>query len=319
MAMISPPQYPRDDDLVSVIIPCYKQAHFLGEAIESVLAQTHPHHEVIVIDDGSPDDTKEVVARYPSVRYAYQSNGGLSAARNAGLRKSRGKFVVFLDADDRLLPHALRSCLDSFRDRPECAMVSGHYRLMRVDGTPGEDFEQTPLEADPYLTLLDRNYIGMNATVMHRRATIEAVGGFDTSLVSCEDYELYLRIARHYPVHTFNQVVAEYRRYDDCMTMDPARMMKGVLVLFQRLWPQVRGNVEYMRAYRAGIRRNVKAAYWPLLGNIRRNLRAGHLQRAFSLSLRLLKYPTLLPRALWLERNVRIRLALADRRSPPSA
>ena len=93
--------------LVSVVIPCYNQAHFLGEAIESVLAQTYPHREIVVVDDGSPDNTREVASRYPGVRYVRQENQGLAAARNTGLRHSSGSYLVFLDADDRLLPEAL--------------------------------------------------------------------------------------------------------------------------------------------------------------------------------------------------------------------
>src|SRR5215212_9690625 len=92
--------------LVSVVIPCYNQAHFLSEAIESVLAQTHPNFEIIVVDDGSTDNTSEVAARYPGVRHIRQDNQGLAAARNTGLRESKGTCLVFLDADDRLLPNA---------------------------------------------------------------------------------------------------------------------------------------------------------------------------------------------------------------------
>src|ERR687890_856397 len=93
--------------LVSVVIPCYNQAHFLGEAIESVLAQSYPRFEIIVVDDGSTDDTSKVAARHPGGRYVYQNNQGVSAARNSGLARSEGEYVVFLDADDRLLPEAL--------------------------------------------------------------------------------------------------------------------------------------------------------------------------------------------------------------------
>src|SRR5215212_8886473 len=122
--------------LVSVVIPCYNQAHFLGEAIESVLAQSHPNFEIIVVDDGSPDDTSEVAARYPGVRLVRQENQGLSGARNAGLARSEGEYVVFLDSDDRLLPEALEAHLEHLETRPECAFVSGYYKLMADDGSP---------------------------------------------------------------------------------------------------------------------------------------------------------------------------------------
>src|ERR671911_2120937 len=113
--------------LVSVVIPCYNQAHFLGEAIESVLAQSYPRFEIIVVDDGSTDDTSKVAARYPGVRYVYQNNQGVSAARNSGLARSEGEYVVFLDADDRLLPEALETGLKCLEARPECAFVSGYF------------------------------------------------------------------------------------------------------------------------------------------------------------------------------------------------
>src|SRR5918995_1252705 len=113
--------------LVSVVIPCYNQAHFLVEAIESVLAQSYPRFEIVVVDDGSTDDTSEVAARYPGVRYVYQNNQGVSAARNSGLARSEGEYVVFLDADDRLLPEALEAGLRCLEARPECAFVSGYF------------------------------------------------------------------------------------------------------------------------------------------------------------------------------------------------
>src|SRR5438552_637083 len=121
--------------LVSVVIPCYNQAHFLGEAIESVASQTYPHFEVVVVDDGSTDNTAAVVTGYPGVRYFRQENQGLSAARNTGLRHSVGDRLVVLDADDRLMPCALEIGLTSLRDHPECAFVYGHSQFTTVDGS----------------------------------------------------------------------------------------------------------------------------------------------------------------------------------------
>src|SRR5918993_1194548 len=94
--------------LVSVIIPCYNQAHFLPEAIDSVLNQTYPNYEIIVIDDGSTDDATGVARRYDNVRCIRQDNQGLPASRNIGFQESRGSYLLFLDSDDRLLPNALQ-------------------------------------------------------------------------------------------------------------------------------------------------------------------------------------------------------------------
>src|SRR5215212_9805350 len=121
-----------EDLLVSIIIPCYNQAYFLGEAIDSILAQGYPHFEIVVVDDGSTDNTAEVAARYLEVRCIRQDNRGQASARNTGLHQSRGSYLVFLDADDRLLPSALQEHLECMKEHPERAFVSGHYREIAV-------------------------------------------------------------------------------------------------------------------------------------------------------------------------------------------
>src|SRR5438552_1251330 len=101
--------------MVSVIIPSYNHAHFLPESIESVLQQTIQDFEIVVIDDGSTDDTAAIVAKYPQVRYLRQENRGLAAALNTGIRETSGRFLIFLDADDKLLPCALEASLNCFQ------------------------------------------------------------------------------------------------------------------------------------------------------------------------------------------------------------
>src|SRR5438093_1507619 len=111
--------------LVSIVIPCYKQARFLADAIESALAQTYRTIEIVVVNDGSPDETAAVAARYPPVRYIEQDNAGLAAARNTGLANSCGEFVVFLDADDRLLRDAVQTNVDRLTADEAVAFVAG--------------------------------------------------------------------------------------------------------------------------------------------------------------------------------------------------
>src|SRR5918993_3371746 len=123
--------------LVTVVIPCYNQAHFLGEAIESVLSQSYPNFEVVVVDDGSTDDTSEVASRYPQkVRLIRQENRGLAGARNTGIGHARGEYLVFLDADDRLLPEALEAGGRELEAHPECAFVSSRRDNITADGSP---------------------------------------------------------------------------------------------------------------------------------------------------------------------------------------
>src|SRR5919112_3168501 len=121
--------------LVSVIIPSYNHAHYLGEAIESVLSQSYRNFEIIVVDDGSTDNTSEVASHYEEVRLVRQENRGLAGARNSGLAEAEGEYLVFLDADDRLLPRALEVNLTELAAHPQCALVAGYQWLIEADGS----------------------------------------------------------------------------------------------------------------------------------------------------------------------------------------
>ena len=244
--------------LVTVVIPCYKQAHFLGEAIESVLNQTYPFREVVVVDDGSPDDTAAVAARYPDVRCVRQENRGLPAARNTGIRCSTGIRLVFLDADDRLLPDALEAGVRCFDAHPDCGFVSGHCRLIGADGAPlaVPPLPQLCVPGDQYLALLRHNTIWMPGCVMYRREALDRVGPFDPSLRAAEDYHLYLRIARAFPTHCHCRVVGEYRRHGENMSGNVELMIRSVRRVRGAEWVHVKRNRRAREAYRAG------AGYW---------------------------------------------------------
>jgi glycosyltransferase involved in cell wall biosynthesis len=238
---------------ISVVIPCYRQARYLGEALESVLAQGYETIEILVIDDGSPDDTAIVARRYPNVRYIRQSNRGLSAARNRGLRASRGKYVLFLDADDHLLPGHFDVSLQTFREHPDCAFVFGAYRFFGAGAQ--ENIHDCRPRPDHYATLLRSNCIGTVAVVLYKRDVLIRVGGFREDLPAWEDYDLTLRIVRQYPVACHHQVVAEYRRHLMQMSANlPLMLTAGIHTLnFQR--PFIKGRKEYEEAYRHGVRR----------------------------------------------------------------
>jgi len=230
----------RKQPLISIVVVCYNQAQYLGEAIESALAQTYQFVEILVVDDGSTDETAQVAAAFPRVHYIHQSNRGLPAARNAGLRRSTGEYIVFLDADDRLLPAAVQEGIDCFGDFPDCAFVSGAYRNVFSDGSPAPTDPQQLVEADHYYRMLQGNYIGMHAGVMYRRKMIVAVGGFRENLRACEDYELYLRIMRKWPVRVHSSIVAEYRQHDTNMSKDRTMMLESALSVLSAERRQVR-------------------------------------------------------------------------------
>lgn len=268
------PRVLEDEPLVSVVIPCYKQAHYLPEAIESVLAQTYPRYEVIVVDDGSPDDTAGVARRYPQPRYVRQDNKGLSAARNTGLARCTGTLVVCLDADDRLTPEALASGLASLTMHPECAFTAGHHRLIDAAGAPVVPQVSRPeVGGDHYRELLRGNPFWCPATVMYRRWVFETVGAFSTTLRSAEDYEFYLRVARQFPICTHHTVVAEYRIHDSGMSRNAGRMLKHSVLVLEQQRRLSRGNRVYEAACDEGIETYRKLYGTPLLKDIAAHLR----------------------------------------------
>jgi glycosyltransferase involved in cell wall biosynthesis len=239
--------------LVSVIIPCYNQDYYLGEAIESVLAQSYANFEIVIVDDGSIDKTSEVAASYPDVQCIRQENQGLAAARNTGLRMGRGDYLVFLDADDLLVPQALEAGLKCLEAHPACAFVSGHYRYINADGSFLNEHPQEQVGEDYYLALLQGNYIGMHATVMYRRAALETIGGFDPALPACEDYDLYLRLARKFPVSRHGKVIAEYRQHGSNMSGNAELMLKTALAVLHSQAEYVKADKPYQRAYQMGL------------------------------------------------------------------
>jgi GT2 family glycosyltransferase len=275
---------------VSVIIPCYNQANYLGEAIRSVLDQAYTNFQIIVVDDGSTDNTSEVVAGYSDVRCIRQANQGLAAARNAGLHGSQGNYVVFLDADDRLLPHALDTGLSCLKANPVSAFVSGHFRFIKDDGTLLREFPQKQIEDDHYLALLQRNYIGMHATVMYRRDVLESVGGFDTSLRACEDYDLYLRIARISLICCHDKTIAEYRIHDANMSRNAALMLKTSMAVLRSQWKYAKADRKYKKACESGMRLFRSDYGEKLFVQIGHMLKSGEVLHAVSGTMKLLRY-----------------------------
>ena len=249
--------------LVSVVIVCHNQAHFLAEAIESALAQSYCPFEVLVIDDGSTDHTAEVCARYAAVRYIRQSNQGLPSARNAGLYYSCGAYVTFLDADDRLLPSAVEAGVRCFAESPGSCFVFGEFQNIHADGSPAPTPPARQVGRQFYFQLLKGNYIGMHATVLYRWSDLVKAGGFDISLPACEDYALYLRMTRTAAIGRHRTVVAEYRQHEGSMSRDSGLMLRTVLRVLnheREFLPDRR----HLKALRAGIRA-WQEHYGPLL------------------------------------------------------
>jgi glycosyltransferase involved in cell wall biosynthesis len=237
---------------ISIVIPTYNQAHFIAEAIESALGQIRRPDEIIVIDNDSRDHTRDVVARYPDVRYVHQPNQGICGSSNRGIAEATGDYIVFLHSDDRMLPTHLSASIDAFRAHPETAFVCGDYRWF--DAADLWHVHRCQPSPDYYGALLRLNFIGPPIVVMFRRDVLTRVGGFRAEFEGADDLDMYFRIARGYPIHCHHQVIAEYRRHVAQNSQKVAIMLDATMRVIQAQRSYIRGDKRYQDAYRSGIK-----------------------------------------------------------------
>jgi amino acid adenylation domain-containing protein len=255
-----------NNGMVSVIIPAYNSARFLPEAIESALNQTQTVSEIVVIDDGSIDDTQAVCDRYPQVKYIYQSNQGSAGARNTGIGNSQGEYLIFLDADDCLLSDAVEIGMCCLAAHPDAGLVFGRhlFRSINPDGSYSTQklFDEPPALAS-YATILASEHNIQCATAICRRGAVESVGGFGTNLANVvEDINFFLRMARKFPIYFHDRVVSEYRCHGGNQSSNSAKMLTRAFDTHSLEWEYVRDKPELLVAYERG-----KAAWIKFYGD----------------------------------------------------
>jgi glycosyltransferase involved in cell wall biosynthesis len=253
----------KDTPSVSVIIPCFNQGKYLLNALESIWVQKYPNIEVLVIDDGSTDNTKSIVDELVEVKYIYQRNKGLSAARNTGVRHSKGEFLVFLDADDWLLADSIKTNISYLVWNSNLAFVSGAHEKVYVDCNKTVDVVKQ-ISADHYLHILCGNYIGMIATVMFRRWVFGHVL-YNETLKACEDYDLYLQIIKRFPVFHHSHKIAAYRIHQTNLSGNIPLMLSSALSVLKNVKKDLKTPAE-KQAYATGLR-TFKTYYGNLLYN----------------------------------------------------
>ena len=237
-AFAGPPIQTRDGALpVAIVVTCYNQSHWLGDALDSALRQEPRAQEIVVVDDGSDDDVAAVVARYPQVALVRQRHSGVSAARNRGLADTASQLVVFLDADDILYPGALASGVRAMQANPGAGMVYGAFRYLDAElGAPSAPrLRRTGPQA--LRVLLRENAVRMNGAAMFSRKSVDTVGGFDEGLPMAEDYDLYLRLADRGPIASHLSVVAGYRRHGTGLSSDRKAMLEWTRAVHARHEP----------------------------------------------------------------------------------
>lgn len=190
-------QYP----LVSVILPTYNRDAFVSRAIDSVLSQTYPNFELIVVDDGSTDNTTGVLATYGKrINVIQRNNGGVSAARNSGIRCAVGDYIALLDSDDYWLPEKLAEQTTFFKSQPDALICQTEEIWIRNGKRVNPKKRHQKFSGMIFEKTLPLCLVSPSA-VMMRRSLIDEVGLFDETLPACEDYDLWLRISWKYPVY----------------------------------------------------------------------------------------------------------------------
>lgn len=184
---------------VSVVVPTFNRRTFISRALTSVLAQSQPAKEVIVIDDGSTDGTAAFLQQqFPSVTCVRQPNSGVSAARNHGIRLASCPWIAFLDSDDAWLPHKLERQQQALMDS-RLGLCHSNELWIRNGKQVKQPKTLTRPQGDAFLACVERCCIAPSSVVI-RRSLLDEVGGFDEDLPAAEDYDLWLRISQHHPV-----------------------------------------------------------------------------------------------------------------------
>jgi glycosyltransferase involved in cell wall biosynthesis len=221
---------------ISVIIPTYNYGRYIGEALDSVVAQTVQPLEIIVVDDGSTDDTPQVVGAYGDrIRYIRQENGGVGAARNRGIAEARGEYIAFLDSDDLWLPEKLERQLARYDSDPELGLVHCGVEKFDESGTLSVSMMGTEgWIGNDLLRLDDEVVAAIGSCPLVPKYVVEEVGGFDTRLPPSEDWDFCYRVALRYRIGFVPLVLVRYRLHGAGIHLNVPRMERGMLAALEK-------------------------------------------------------------------------------------
>ena len=236
--------------LVTVVIPNFNYAHYVGEALDSVLSQTYPSLEIIVVDDGSTDNSKEVLESYgDKINAVYQQNQGVSVARNNGAAAGKGEFIAFIDADDAWMPEKIEKQIARFEIEPEIGLVhvgvaevdaEGRTLLERLEGS-----EDTAVE--DLLMLGRKGILGGGSGLMIRREVFYEIGGFDERLSTSADWDLFYQAASRYPIGFVPEILIRYRIHNSNMHGNVKVMEHDMLLALDKIFPDTTSDESRVR------------------------------------------------------------------------
>ncbi|MFA5038111.1 MAG: glycosyltransferase [Candidatus Omnitrophota bacterium] len=231
---------------VSVIIPTYNCAKFLPDALDSVLKQTFQDFEIIVVDDGSTDNTRGLIKSYMDkhpgkINYVYQENMGLACARNTAIRHSKGEYIAILDADDMFMPNRLEEEIQAFERNPGIGVVHANISWLSEEGgvlsTPKRN--KKVLSGNIFNAIFLRDAHVSISTILVKKECFDKAGLFDENLtrLGCEDRDMWLRISQHYPFLYIDNVLGLYRLRQGSMSKDQAKMLKARYYVINKFCP----------------------------------------------------------------------------------
>lgn len=231
--------------LVSVIVPAYNAGKFIQQTLASILAQSYRNLEIIVVDDGSTDDTAEIVKSIAEnddrLILVSQSNRGVAMARNCGIEMSRGEYLAPVDADDIWYPQKIEKQVHSMlKHGPRTGLVYTWFNILDEEGCVTGRGREWTLEGSVYRALIYANFVGNGSTPMMRRSCIDQVGLYNPGLKAqgaegCEDWDLYLRIARHYEYRVVPEYLVGYRKYAGNMSSNYLQMAKSQWIVLNEI------------------------------------------------------------------------------------
>ncbi len=226
---------------VDVIVPAFNAAKTLPFALESVIAQAFHDWRILLVDDGSTDNTAQVVAPFldrlgPRIQYIRQENRGLPAARNTAIRAATAEFLALLDADDAWMPCRLAESVKTLRERPRASLAYGGVTCIDAEGRPGKTFVGRRRGAEGRIAprIYMRKIDLPCPTITFRRSCLDEVGNFDETMRATEDRDLWLRIALRHEVAFVPRVLAYYRVSPGSMTADPQRMFQAQMQFIEK-------------------------------------------------------------------------------------
>jgi len=220
---------------VSVIIHTYNNEQFIAETIDSVLKQTYNDYEIIVVDDGSVDGTRDALLPYTQkIRYHYKENGGIASAKNAGIALSKTEYIAFLDHDDLWVPDKLKLQIEYFNKNPQVGLVYAKYTSFR-DGKELRTKPDKGYSGWVFKELLSKSFI-QTSTVMVKRECLNAVGPYDESFSLGDEYDMFLRISKKFQCGFIDKQLTRYRVHDTNASKNDFLFDKDNLGIYKKIY-----------------------------------------------------------------------------------